>query len=123
MMRNDDEASTRSIRPQRPHNNNKTALLSLALMVLLILTAIAASQYVSSHLSHKGMVEIVDEHNNMPSMIDETATLPPLMPLQAREYVGFSCAILGLVVAAGGGIGGGGRNDSMFDLRRIVCLI
>lgn len=33
---------------------------------------------------------------------------PPLLPLSTSDYVGFACATLGLMVAAGGGIGGGG---------------
>lgn len=32
----------------------------------------------------------------------------PLFPLTNKDYVGFGCAILGLMIAAGGGIGGGG---------------
>lgn len=32
----------------------------------------------------------------------------PLFPLSARDYRGFFCAIIGLMIAAGGGIGGGG---------------
>ncbi|CAJ1953595.1 unnamed protein product [Cylindrotheca closterium] len=32
----------------------------------------------------------------------------PLFPLDTRDTIGFSCAILGLMIAAGGGIGGGG---------------
>lgn len=32
----------------------------------------------------------------------------PLFPLSAKDYRGFVCAVLGLMVAAGGGIGGGG---------------
>jgi uncharacterized membrane protein YfcA len=32
----------------------------------------------------------------------------PLFPLTKSDFIGFSCAILGLMVAAGGGIGGGG---------------
>ena len=35
-------------------------------------------------------------------------TLPPLFPLQKQDYIGFTCAIVGLMIAAGGGIGGGG---------------
>jgi len=33
---------------------------------------------------------------------------PPLLPLSASDYAGVVCAVLGLMVAAGGGIGGGG---------------
>jgi uncharacterized membrane protein YfcA len=32
----------------------------------------------------------------------------PLLPLTSSDYIGFLCAICGLMVAAGGGIGGGG---------------
>ncbi len=32
----------------------------------------------------------------------------PLFPLTAKDYRGFFCAIVGLMIAAGGGIGGGG---------------
>ncbi|KAI2492714.1 sulfite exporter TauE/SafE [Fragilaria crotonensis] len=32
----------------------------------------------------------------------------PLFPLTASDYVGFACATIGLLIATGGGIGGGG---------------
>ena len=32
----------------------------------------------------------------------------PLYPLDNQDYLGFACAVVGLMVAAGGGIGGGG---------------
>jgi uncharacterized membrane protein YfcA len=32
----------------------------------------------------------------------------PLIPLSTNDHIGFSCAIVGLLIAAGGGIGGGG---------------
>ena len=35
-------------------------------------------------------------------------THKPLWPLETRDYLGFLCAIFGLIIAAGGGIGGGG---------------
>ncbi|KAG7372993.1 sulfite exporter TauE/SafE [Nitzschia inconspicua] len=34
--------------------------------------------------------------------------LPPLFPFQWRDYLGFDVAVVGLILAAGGGIGGGG---------------
>ncbi len=40
--------------------------------------------------------------NNHPSDHDS------LIPLQASDYIGFLFASLGLIIAAGGGIGGGG---------------
>ncbi|KAL3903135.1 MAG: hypothetical protein SGILL_010559 [Bacillariaceae sp.] len=41
-------------------------------------------------------------------MMDETEDLPPLFPFRWEDYLGFGVAILGLLLAAGGGIGGGG---------------
>jgi uncharacterized membrane protein YfcA len=32
----------------------------------------------------------------------------PLFPLTTSDYVGFACATVGLMIAAGGGVGGGG---------------
>ena len=42
------------------------------------------------------------------TLIDEDEELPPLFPFQTDDYFGFSLAALGLLLAAGGGIGGGG---------------
>ena len=39
---------------------------------------------------------------------DDENPAPPLFPLTSTDYIGFGCAILGLMIAAGGGIGGGG---------------
>ena len=47
--------------------------------------------------------EIVHPHKKVYSEEHE-----PLFPLTTSDYIGFFCAILGLMVAAGGGIGGGG---------------
>jgi hypothetical protein len=53
----------------------------------------------------------IQENNNsmvQDDEIDEEVLLRPLLPLQPSDYVGFIAAILGLMLAAGGGIGGGG---------------
>lgn len=42
--------------------------------------------------------------------------LEPLFPLEAIDYLGISCAIVGLILAAGGGIGGGGLLVPIFLL-------
>ena len=42
------------------------------------------------------------------SLMDESEELPPLFPFHLRDYLGFGVAIVGLMLAAGGGIGGGG---------------
>jgi len=45
------------------------------------------------------------EHHHKPVYSEEH---PPLFPLTGRDYAGFILAVMGLMVAAGGGIGGGG---------------
>ena len=53
-------------------------------------------------------------YHNIKRMIDEGAEHytyeqhKPLLPLEAKDYRGFFCAVIGLMIAAGGGIGGGG---------------
>ena len=42
------------------------------------------------------------------TLLDEDEPLPPLFPFQTKDYLGYGFAILGLLLAAGGGIGGGG---------------
>jgi len=87
-------------------SNEGFARLSAALMAALVAAAV--------WLSHDAAASPVEDPSQLagggapPSLIDETAELPPLFPLRGRDYVGYGLAILGLVVAAGGGIGGGG---------------
>jgi len=42
------------------------------------------------------------------SLLDEDQDLPGIFPFRPQDYLGFGCATLGLLLAAGGGIGGGG---------------
>eukprot|EP00584_Thalassiosira_punctigera_P015830 CAMPEP_0172555868 /NCGR_PEP_ID=MMETSP1067-20121228/60909_1 /TAXON_ID=265564 ORGANISM="Thalassiosira punctigera, Strain Tpunct2005C2" /NCGR_SAMPLE_ID=MMETSP1067 /ASSEMBLY_ACC=CAM_ASM_000444 /LENGTH=132 /DNA_ID=CAMNT_0013344491 /DNA_START=285 /DNA_END=680 /DNA_ORIENTATION=- len=42
------------------------------------------------------------------NLFDEEEELPSLFPFRTEDYVGFTVAVLGLILAAGGGIGGGG---------------
>ncbi|GKY96217.1 hypothetical protein MPSEU_000581600 [Mayamaea pseudoterrestris] len=71
------------------------------------LVTLIASGLIVSHQAHPIRNEapafsernIFDAHN---------AKLPPLFPLDQHEYFGFGVAIVGLAVAAAGGIGGGG---------------
>lgn len=58
-----------------------------------------------------GSINAPSEPHSM-RILDEEALYQeghkPLFPLNHSDTVGFSCAIIGLIVAAGGGIGGGG---------------
>ena len=42
------------------------------------------------------------------TMMEEDEHFPDLFPLSVSDYIGFACAVAGLMMAAGGGIGGGG---------------
>jgi hypothetical protein len=44
------------------------------------------------------------------------SALPPLFPITLRNAIGFACAIAGLIIAAGGGIGGGGKTCKRWPL-------
>ena len=50
------------------------------------------------------------------SILNEEEPIPDLFPLQTLDYVGFLCAIVGLILAAGAGIGGGGILVPIFIL-------
>mmetsp|Transcript_5542 Transcript_5542/g.12079 ORF Transcript_5542/g.12079 Transcript_5542/m.12079 type:complete len:112 (+) Transcript_5542:220-555(+) len=55
------------------------------------------------------LLSIITRINGMSdNLFDEEEELPTLFPFRTEDYVGFSVAILGLILAAGGGIGGGG---------------
>ena len=42
------------------------------------------------------------------TLFNEDQDIPSLLPLVPLDYVGFTCMVVGLILAAGGGIGGGG---------------
>jgi uncharacterized membrane protein YfcA len=83
----------------------RMALVVAAMMAQLLI-------HVSSATVTAEIVEDVsseEEYKSSPrSFLNEDEPLPPLFPLQWTDYLGFSVAIAGLVIAAGGGIGGGG---------------
>lgn len=56
--------------------------------------------------SHSSIVHIAGRRHL--TLIDTSDELPPLFPFQLQDYLGFGVAVLGLLFAAGGGIGGGG---------------
>lgn len=47
-------------------------------------------------------------HYRFLTLLPSEEPLPPLFPLELQDYFGFGFAIFGLLLAAGGGIGGGG---------------
>ena len=81
-------------------SNERFAWISATAMAAMIASAVVVSIQSSPNANEIYMA---------PSLIDETASLPPLFPLSARDYLGYGLAMVGLVIAAGGGIGGGGK--------------
>jgi hypothetical protein len=41
-------------------------------------------------------------------LLNEAEDIPNLFPFRWQDWIGFACAVIGLMLAAGGGIGGGG---------------
>ena len=83
-------------------SKNHGSLFVLPLLAVLytaaILVAVVAAPAVSGHLPYVGhrFLEVYHEAH------------APLFPFTLSDVIGFSLAIVGLVIAAGGGIGGGG---------------
>ncbi|KAG7340326.1 sulfite exporter TauE/SafE [Nitzschia inconspicua] len=106
-------------------SNLYNTLVLVVLMLLLQLTttttcvAAALSDQSSSSSIAVGSTSNVDtnDHPSYHSYSDSSwdrvlaligNDLPPLFPFQWRDYLGFGVAVVGLMLAAGGGIGGGG---------------
>lgn len=80
-----------------------TKLVALASLCLLgavgLRSIVHADEAVSFPGARRGLKE---------TMFDEERGFEDLFPLEITDYIGFFCAVAGLVIAAGGGIGGGG---------------
>ena len=76
--------------------------LASSYIALSILACVAAIAGVTSGGSSSENLRLLDEQ----AVAYEGHE--PLFPLQSSDFTGFACATLGLIVAAGGGIGGGG---------------
>ena len=63
---------------------------------------------VRSSSSSSGAVASPSSSSSSSTLFDEDQYIPTLFPLLPLDYIGFTCMIIGLILAAGGGIGGGG---------------
>ncbi|GKY96259.1 hypothetical protein MPSEU_000585600 [Mayamaea pseudoterrestris] len=86
-----------------PASSNAAAEERFAWSSAVALIVLIVAAVILSNLSNQQ-----DLQQTPPSLIDEVSPLPPLFPLSPRDYVGYALAMAGLVIAAGGGIGGGG---------------
>ena len=99
-----DDSGNSAVRPK---------LLATAVAVPLLITAtIISCTFFMSQPQHDASIIInylSNITNSTTSIINNhPADHDALIPLQTSDIVGFLCAALGLIIAAGGGIGGGG---------------
>ena len=93
------------------NSNRSYALPWLAMLVVMFLCVIAVFENSSNdasisvtHILQRRLTTYSSAVSS--SLLDENKTLPPLFPLTwPSDYLGFSCAAIGLLLAAGGGIG------------------
>jgi uncharacterized membrane protein YfcA len=90
-------------------NKNKSKCRSIWFFVVLLLVIVGAAAFSTDN---HGVTNDERRHTIQSSriltLIDEAEALPPLFPFRWQDYLGYGVAILGLLLAAGGGIGGGG---------------
>jgi hypothetical protein len=85
---------------------SQARVVSCFLVLVVPVTTVAAVTLSTTAESQLG--EQTDLKNRLLTIMDENQAKDPLFPLEMKDYIGFACAIAGLLLAAGGGIGGGG---------------
>jgi uncharacterized membrane protein YfcA len=72
--------------------------------------AVSAAWLVTMALRSSNAITDTDAHDNrlLSVLMDEDSQISSLFPLTPLDYFGFTCTIVGLILAAGAGIGGGG---------------
>jgi uncharacterized membrane protein YfcA len=86
-------------------------ILTIALTAALLISSAAALELDSftSLVSETPPLFLDQQHANSTDFVNNhPSDHAPLFPLKAEDFIGFFLATLGLVLAAGGGIGGGG---------------
>lgn len=80
------------------------------LVAMLFLVVIGAEAFAKDHNESEANEELQHdaEYSRILALIDKSQTFPPLFPFRWQDYLGYGVAILGLMLAAGGGVGGGG---------------
>jgi len=103
-------------------SSRRTAMTTLVLLVVIIVSVASSFLFASdvvvsspqlldnSFIVTPYIVTPNDEsnNNNTHSSSSSSSIHNSLLPLSARDSIGLFCAALGLILAAGGGIGGGG---------------
>lgn len=96
-----------SVHTLQPEATNKTASKnSMKKLVLPWLSLAVVAVTLGIHQAHRLLSQDEDERFLNPEIL--SAFHKPLHPLDKSDYIGFGCATIGLMIAGGGGIGGGG---------------
>lgn len=87
--------------------------LSVASIAVVLVTFAVALVFMSDSdenpiLDHRTLLSLGDTNSTTSIINNHPSDHYSLIPLQTSDIVGFLCAALGLIIAAGGGIGGGG---------------
>ena len=87
--------------------SNKSWLLQCITAVLILLVCIVAATNNKDGTKDEGGFLL--QHRYLKgAILEDDAMFTDLFPLQPTDYIGFVAAVAGLMLAAGGGIGGGG---------------
>jgi hypothetical protein len=97
--------------PTSHHVNKILSYASIVALACLVVTGVAISMDAEQRLD----ANETNHPNKIEMNENSILQLPPLFPLTTRDYIGYVCAITGLIIAAGGGIGGGGTFTSVYS--------
>lgn len=112
----DDEKEQDVRRDERMTRLRSVALPWVAMVIVSVVAAVAVSyqnNQDNNDLSYNDVDRILtnnddtEQHHHVHKPVYEE-NHPSLFPLSPTDRIGFSLAIVGLMIAAGGGIGGGG---------------
>ena len=104
------EAPFRETQPAEPiEQNNKCTSITMAVATAFLLVGAAVSVVSSLNVDSDDTVDYaVELQNATETFFSSPSDHSPLIPLQPTDVWGFTLAALGLILASGGGIGGGG---------------
>jgi len=119
-----DNMTATALSPSSP-NNTRAVAVSMAISLSACLLWIATTT-TSNHNDGDSITPLLDGdaymHRRLYSILAEDHKVPELFPFEPTDYVGFVAMILGLILAAGAGIGGGGLLVPIFILVFGFCI-
>lgn len=91
--------------PPEQNNTRKSITMTVATAILLVGTIVSVA---SLNVDSDTVDYAVELQNTTETFFSSPSDHSPLLPLQPTDIWGFTLAALGLILASGGGIGGGG---------------